>query len=86
MSKNEKLLQRLLSRPKDFTFDELRKLLGSLGCVEDTNGKTSGSRVAFYHTSTGFILKIHKPHPGNELKKYHINEVIKYLQRLEDAK
>ena len=49
MSKAEKLLERFLSKPKDFTFEELRKLLKGLGYEEAKAGKTSGSRVAFYN-------------------------------------
>lgn len=79
MSKNEKILMRLLSRPKDFAYDELKKLLSSLGYIEDHVGKTSGSRVAFYNNETKDIIRIHKPHPGNILKSYVIDQVIEKL-------
>ncbi len=83
MGQIQKLKDRLLSKPKDFTYDELRKLLFSLGCIEDRMGKTSGSRVAFIHKASGLILRLHKPHPGNELKRYQVEEAIKYVQNLE---
>jgi hypothetical protein len=35
MSKSEKLLARLLSNPKDFTWDELGAVLAHLGYEED---------------------------------------------------
>ena len=47
MSKNEKLLEKLKSKPKDFTYDEIKKILNNLGFYEDNKGKTSGSKVAF---------------------------------------
>ena len=40
MTKKDKLLERFLSIPKDFTFDELKTLLRSLGYLEDNKGKT----------------------------------------------
>ena len=66
MSRIEKLLPRLQQRPKDFTYDELASLLGSLECEIDKAGKTAGSRVAFIHCVTKTILRLHRPHPGNE--------------------
>ena len=79
MSRNEKLIEKLLSRPKDFTYDELKKLLNGLGFIEDSKGKSSGSRVAFYHEQTKRIIWLHKPHPGNELKRYQIDLVLEVL-------
>ena len=49
MSSKDKLITRLLSKPKDFTYSELRKLLKMLGYEEDNKGKFSGSKVAFMH-------------------------------------
>jgi hypothetical protein len=83
MSKQEKQLQRLLSRPRDFTYDELKSLLHGLGYREETKGKTSGSRVAFIHNQTLHIISLHKPHPGNELKVYQIDQIIEALKKQE---
>lgn len=47
MSEKEKLKQRLLSGPKDFSYNELKSLLNTIGYFESNKGKTSGSRVAF---------------------------------------
>jgi len=80
MSKAEKLIARLLSRPKDFTYEELRKLLRHLGYSESQSGKTSGSRVAFLNDNTKHIIRLHKPHPANELKQYQIEQVIEELK------
>ena len=80
MSKEEKLLKRLLSKPKDFTFTELRKVLISLGYKEHQSGKTSGSRVAFIDEKSNHIIRLHKPHPNNELKRYQIEQIIEELQ------
>lgn len=78
MSKKEKLLQRLKSKPKDFTYDELKALLNYLGYFEYNKGKTSGSRVKFFNIN-GAKIDLHKPHPGNIIKPYKINEIINIL-------
>jgi len=80
MSKKKKLIERLLSKPKDFTYSELSNLLNALGYIEDNKGKTSGSRVAFINLTNLNIIRLDKPHPGNELKSYIINYVIKKLK------
>lgn len=80
MSKKEKLIARLLTYPKDFTYDEMRSLLGFLGFEEATKGKTTGSRVEF-HKGMDTIL-LHKPHPNNQLKPYQIRQIIDELEKL----
>jgi len=80
MSKFEKLKERILAGPKDFTYDELKTLLTGMGYVESNKGKTSGSRVAFLNPSTGHILRIHKPHPKNITKQYALRLVIEELK------
>ncbi|RMG19275.1 MAG: type II toxin-antitoxin system HicA family toxin [Bacteroidetes bacterium] len=80
MSKLEKLLAKLRSRPKTFTYSEMRTLLLKLGYTERKTGKTSGSRLAFIHTEKKHIIRLHKPHPGNELKRYQIDYLIEELK------
>jgi hypothetical protein len=80
MSRKEKLFNRFLGKPNDFTYDELRKLLSSLGYNEVTHGKTSGSRVAYINAENGHIIRLHKLHPGNELKQYQIGLIISELK------
>ena len=60
MTKKNKLLERFLSVPKDFTYDELKTLLRSLGYEESNLGKTSGSRVEFYNEINYHKFKINK--------------------------
>lgn len=78
MGKKEKLIQRLKSRPKDFTFDEAEILLGYLSYSRSNKGKTSGSRVMFTSERHAAIL-LHKPHPGNELKGYQVSQLLDIL-------
>lgn len=80
MSKRDKLIERLLQKPLDFEYDEARTLLGKSGYKEENRGHTSGSRVAFVHTETKHIIRLHKPHPNNILKKYQIDQLIEELE------
>ena len=79
MSKKDKLLKRLKSKPKDFTYDELKTLLNYLEFYEDTKGRTSGSRVEFENV-LGIKIVLHKPHPSNIIKPYKINDIINILE------
>jgi hypothetical protein len=79
MSKTEKLLERLLSYPKDFTWDELVNVLAHYGYSELKKGKTGGSRRKFADANKN-IISLHKPHPGNILKTYAMKEIIEHLK------
>jgi len=76
MSRSEKLLVRLLSQPNDFTYSELRTLLGSFGYVEEQG---TGSRVCFKRNK--HKIKLHKPHPGNILKQYQLISIIDEIKK-----
>lgn len=80
MSKHEKLISRLLSLPKDFTFDELSTILRRLGFEISNKGATSGSRVAFINKKTKDIIRIHKPHPHKEVNISALREVCDILK------
>lgn len=47
MSQKEKLLQKLKSKSRNFTFDDAEALLGYPTYRRSNKGKTSGSRVMF---------------------------------------
>ncbi len=81
MSKKEKLKRRLVGNPTDFTYQELRTLLASMGYAEDHKGKTSGSRVSFMHLINKHVISLHKPHPGNILKRYQIIQLVDELRK-----
>lgn len=50
-------------------------LLKNLGYEEIKPGKTSGSRVAYLNKLTGHIIRLHRPHPGNIVKRYQMELV-----------
>jgi len=70
MGKYERIIERLRSGEGSVTYQELYHVLIKLGYLEKKTGKTSGSRVAFYNPELKHIIRLHKPHPGNELKTY----------------
>lgn len=74
MGRKEKLRERFLKQPTDFTFDEMQALLSGYGYEKSDKGKTSGSRVIFKNGSKRPIM-IHKPHPGNIVKGYAMKQV-----------
>ena len=80
MAKFEKLKARLLSKPSDFTWDELVTLLGHFGYTEVNTGKTGGSRRKFAEATSKHIINLHKPHPGKILKSYQVNQVVATLK------
>jgi len=79
MSKIDKLIEKLLSRPSDFTWEELVKVLSFYGYKELKKGKTSGSRRKFADDKK-HIISLHKPHPGNILKHYQVDDVVRVLK------
>ncbi len=80
MTRKEKLVNRFLSKPKNFTWEELKRLLAGFDFQEEKTGKTSGSRTRFVNLS-GVIISLHKPHPHNILKMYQIEQVIEILEQ-----
>ena len=77
MTRQEKLLNRFVSRPTDFTYNELIRLLRGFGYVELQG---SGSRVVFTNKALKHNIKLHKPPPGNVLKRYQIDLIIQELK------
>ena len=81
MTKIDKLIERFLSVPKDFTYTELTRILNYFGYVETTKGKTSGSRTMFINAKADMPIRLHKPHPKPILKEYIIKQVIEELKK-----
>ena len=79
MSQKDKLIERLLRMPKDFTFEETVQLMGYFGYTNAPGGKTGGSRIAFTNIS-GDYIRMHKPHPRSILKAYQVKNLIDDLK------
>ena len=80
MSKFEKAKERILQKPKDYTYTEARYLLNKMGFEEYNKGKTSGSRVRFFRETDKKVILLHKPHPEDEMDKGAVSSLIDYLK------
>lgn len=78
MTKQQKLLAKLLDDKQRFKWSELVTLLKSLG-YEQIEG--NGSRVKFNNGNPEAIINLHRPHPGNEMKVYAVRQVREKLQK-----
>lgn len=86
MGRKEKLLHRFLSKPKDFSYDELKRLLGDFGYSTARTGRASGSRVAFVQERTKHVIRLHKPHPSQILKRYQLDYIEEELRKVGEIK
>ena len=80
MGTKDKLVLRFRSKPKDFTFGELKRLLQNFGYQEEQG---SGSRVVLDNAVINHKIKLLKPHPGNILKRYQLDLIEQELQNKE---
>lgn len=79
MGTKDKLRERFLKMPSDFTFDEMQRLLEGYGYERRDKGRTSGSRVIFKNGERRPIM-LHKPHPGSIVKGYAMKQVYEDLK------
>lgn len=79
MSKKDKLIKRLLKKPKDFTFDEMESLLSYFDYELKQGG--TGSGVKFMKVGSNDVINFHKPHPNGILKRYVLDQVIEKLRK-----
>jgi len=80
MGTKEKLIERFKTQPKDFTFNELKALLGGYGFELSNKGKTSGSRVRFQNSEKKIVIDIHKPHTsGAPIKETAMKDIYNTL-------
>ena len=81
MGQKEKLIAKLKSNPKDFTFDEAESLLRYMTYRRNNKGRTSGSRVMFTSDKYKTKILLHKPHPRKELLEYQVKQLIDLLEQ-----
>lgn len=79
ISKRDKLIQRFLALPGDFTWQELVRMLKGFGYEQVSGGKSGGSRVKFLHLTLPPI-SLHKPHPTPVLKRYQLEQIAEILE------
>lgn len=81
MGQKEKLIAKLKSSPRDFTFEDAELLLGYFSYRRSNKGRTSGSRVMFTSEVHKTKILLHKPHPRKELLEYQIKQLIELLEQ-----
>ena len=81
MGQKEKLIAKLKSNPKTFTFDDAESLLGFFSFRRCNKGKTSGSRVMFISDEYKTKILLHKPHPRKELLSYQKKQLRDFLEQ-----
>lgn len=74
-----KKINKLLKKPKNFTFEEMVSLLSYLGY--DLKQSGTGSGVKFIKIDSSEVINFHKPHPNGILKKYILEQVIEKLRK-----
>jgi HicA toxin of bacterial toxin-antitoxin, len=77
VSKAQKAIDRLLSRPTDYEWRELESLMASFD-YEMKSG--SGSSRKFIHKTTQATFMAHEPHPSKVLKQYQLKDAITFLR------
>ena len=79
MPSKEVLLKKLTSKPvpTNYTMKELDTLMKKCGCRKFSGGRGSG--IKYVHNESGRVVAFDAPHPGNELYRYHVNAVKKFL-------
>lgn len=84
MPKKDKLLEKLMQKriPKNFTTRELDALMSQCGCTKHSGGR--GSAIMYIHQESKLKLIFDAPHPGNELYKYQITMVRKFLKDIKE--
>jgi hypothetical protein len=81
VSKLQKILDWIINSSGTIIYSELSYVLSKFGYLEIKTGKTSGSRVAFYNKSKKLLIRLHKPHPSNELKDYQVKLIRSHFEQ-----
>jgi hypothetical protein len=78
-SRQRKTLAEIFSHPppKNLAWDDLVSLLRALGCDMVKGG---GSRFAFRRDNQK--ADFHRPHPGQELKRYQVEDAKAFLAKI----
>ena len=79
MAKKKDLIEKLYRKPypRNFTVRELDALMNKCNCTKFQGGRGSG--IGYVHKITKRIVQFDGPHPGNELYRYQIEKVKKFI-------
>ncbi len=84
MPKKKDLIKKLFRKPypKNFTTRELDTLMGKCNCVKFQGGRGSG--IGYRHIFSGRQVMFDEPHPGNELYRYQIECIKKFIEEIDE--
>ena len=68
--------------PTNFTVRELDDLMKKCNCEKFQGGRGSG--IGYVHLPTKRIVQFDGPHPGKELYRYQIKDVIAFLKEVNE--
>ena len=77
MTKRNKVVARLLTRPSDFSWSELVQVMDTLGFDLRTS---VGSGRKFIHRQSRETHFIPEPHPSKILKRYQVRDLLSFLR------
>jgi hypothetical protein len=83
MARKDRLIARLLSKPRDFTWAETCTLMK--GCGFDLENRR-GSRRMFIHVQTQLKVGMHEPHSRPALLPYELDLLIDGLKNVGEIK
>ncbi|TRC78544.1 type II toxin-antitoxin system HicA family toxin [Mesorhizobium sp. WSM4310] len=73
MARLEKLKLEFKACDGPYSYRDTVTLLRGLGYTETSTG--GGSRRRFVRKDTGHIIRLHEPHPGNEIPPYMVRQI-----------
>ncbi len=60
--------------------EDLKQKMGKCNCTKFQGGRGSG--IGYVHNPTKRIVQFDGPHPGNELYKYQIEKIKKFIDEI----
>lgn len=73
MARADRVIEEFRRCRGPFPYKDLVRMLNGLGYVETSTA--GGSRRRFMHRESGHIIRLHEPHPGNEIKEYMVRQI-----------
>lgn len=83
MTKRDKRLERLLAKPKDFTWDEMLAVMKQYNCQWFPNG--GGSSHGVFQHESGLVFNSYRPHPSGIVLRYQLSAAIEFLKRVNEV-
>ena len=79
MTRQEKLIERLKGRPRDFRWEELESGFFDLLATRRPQEAEPEDRDGVSFIRPRRALSFHKPHPGNIVRAYVVDELLRVL-------